>query len=531
MKFITAFNVAFLSVLDFPTRFTLAMPHARERIPNGFKVPNPDIPGSIWSGVGHQAVGGGGVLNPFGRDFKEAGFQWTVDLCRTDSDGDGRTNGQELGDPDCTWNQGEEPTLPATSHPGIPDEPTDIPPANTCTNFEPPDNTKTMDITFTQPNNLDGTRTQYVCEQFEALAPTMNPWTNEFQQIKTEPLIDNQDVIHHIWIYICDGVDSSDGFKVGEGSYGCSGVEGNCQIIAGWAVGGEAFCEPENVGAAVSFSPTSASAVFKVEAHYDNPYGRMTTDKSGMRLHLVGNDDLRPLYSGQVILGMDYWDRQFELEQSQNLVARSNICPTEATMQLPHPVWIYTWNPHMHLYGKRLVTEHYRCGEKIGEIGNIQRFEFNNQQSYVLDPPVKILPGDALVTTCYFDTSDAMNAISGGEETTEEMCDNYLTYYPTVWTPEQPNLFTACNAFEAGLRPELAGYDDTTPFVTLDLAGEIFISNRHSADPTQNLAPCCYNGGAARCERKYRSWSGEACAVDSDCRGQRTCVDRICGFY
>ena len=39
-----------------------AAPWFRDRIPNGFSVPNPNIPGSIWAGVGHLAVGGGESL-------------------------------------------------------------------------------------------------------------------------------------------------------------------------------------------------------------------------------------------------------------------------------------------------------------------------------------------------------------------------------------------------------------------------------------------------------------------------------------
>ena len=47
--------------------------------------------------------------NKFGRDFAAAGYRWTVQLCHMDSDRDGRTNGQELGDPECVW----QPGLPA----------------------------------------------------------------------------------------------------------------------------------------------------------------------------------------------------------------------------------------------------------------------------------------------------------------------------------------------------------------------------------------------------------------------------------
>eukprot|EP00936_MAST-01D_sp_MAST-1D-sp1_P001200 g1200.t1 len=44
------------------------------------------------------------------------GFKWTKALCETDSDGDGLTNGQELGDPCCTWQRGDAPSSYMASH-------------------------------------------------------------------------------------------------------------------------------------------------------------------------------------------------------------------------------------------------------------------------------------------------------------------------------------------------------------------------------------------------------------------------------
>ena len=38
-----------------------------------------------------------------GQSFAKAGFIWTRALCEADSDGDGLTNGEELGDPCCEW--------------------------------------------------------------------------------------------------------------------------------------------------------------------------------------------------------------------------------------------------------------------------------------------------------------------------------------------------------------------------------------------------------------------------------------------
>ena len=52
------------------------------------------------------------------KDFSAAAHIWTESLCKTDSDGDGRTNGEELGDPRCEWNIGDRPAGSASGHPG-----------------------------------------------------------------------------------------------------------------------------------------------------------------------------------------------------------------------------------------------------------------------------------------------------------------------------------------------------------------------------------------------------------------------------
>ena len=42
-------------------------------------------------------------------DFKRANYKWTTELCNQDSDGDGQSNGLELGDPNCVWSKGSVP--------------------------------------------------------------------------------------------------------------------------------------------------------------------------------------------------------------------------------------------------------------------------------------------------------------------------------------------------------------------------------------------------------------------------------------
>ncbi|KAG6613262.1 uncharacterized protein IUM83_16978 [Phytophthora cinnamomi] len=85
----------------------------QQKIPNGGNVPG-------VAALGHDRDGGG-ANNDFGQDFIAAMFQWTRDFCEKDSDGDGQTNGQELGDPCCEFVHRKNPVVRWTegvSHPG-----------------------------------------------------------------------------------------------------------------------------------------------------------------------------------------------------------------------------------------------------------------------------------------------------------------------------------------------------------------------------------------------------------------------------
>lgn len=86
--------------------------------------------------------------NDFGEDFLTAGLEWTKELCEADSDGDGLTNGQELGDPCCIWSVNSSDTTSLRrrnlSNPGdsssTNDAPGCEPPADEASNVAPETN-------------------------------------------------------------------------------------------------------------------------------------------------------------------------------------------------------------------------------------------------------------------------------------------------------------------------------------------------------------------------------------------------------
>jgi dopamine beta-monooxygenase len=447
-------------------------------------------------------------------DFVSAGYEWTDALCEMDSDGDGRSNGVELGDPDCVWMEGTQPDGPALSHPGIVDEPKD-PIKGLCDDYITPDDELTMDIVFSVPTQIDESRTHYICEQQLVDVPVQEV----VHLIKNGVLLDNSDILHHMFVFVCDvNAISIDGDRVGEGPYSCSGNESGCLRVAGWALGPHEKCTPPNVGEEINFS-ASDKVVVKIEAHYDNSKGTPQQDQSGIRLYLTPT--LRPLSGTRLAAGLHHADSRFVIPAQQSSYTLTGVCPSVISEYMIRPIYAYAFNPHMHQYGRSMVTEHYRCGNKIGEIGHISEYEFDNQQSYTLNPPVKILPGDALVTTCKYDTSNADVDVKGGEQSSDEMCMNFISVYPHPGTEDIPSLMTACLTFE-GIRRNNQTIDIRMAIGDFD---QLTRTDDFSIEPENNIGSCCEIGN---CEELYFSELNDACALDSDCIDALVCIGGLC---
>ncbi|GLD92827.1 hypothetical protein PINS_up001406 [Pythium insidiosum] len=81
-----------------------AVPKYAKKIPNGNNVAG-------VTAVGHEDPDSGGKTNAFGKAFATADYTWSAAFCKADSDGDGQTNGEELGDPCCVWKEGSAPAI------------------------------------------------------------------------------------------------------------------------------------------------------------------------------------------------------------------------------------------------------------------------------------------------------------------------------------------------------------------------------------------------------------------------------------
>ena len=175
--------------------------------------------------------------------------------------------------------------------------------------------------------------------------------------------------------------------------------------------------------------------------------------------------------------------------------------------------------------GRTLVTEQYRCGKKIGELGRINAYEFDNQQTYTVDPPVKILPGDALLTTCEYDTTQVDFDVLGGEATDDEMCFNFISLYPKPGTETAPTLLSYCATFENGFRNQ-----DGNLFPGKVAIGDLdrsTVTQDFTSDVATSMGACC---AADNCDDVYVAVENEACGIDADCSSELVCRGGLCEF-
>ncbi|XP_059175935.1 tyramine beta-hydroxylase-like [Physella acuta] len=400
----------------------------QKELPNGNNVIHPCKVNYRWPGVGHENPYGGGARNPFGEAFKNSGYKWTKELCSQDSDGDGRTNGQELGDPSCIWAPGERPfRLDSITHPGVcePINSTQCLGRNSfldchLKSFDDCNRTRQPDVknlTMRFPRTLlPSDDTSYFCMNFDL------PADQDYHIIANEPVLDNMNVMHHILMFGC--VDGSKANYTKPGSCGMTAQAIGCYDILGtWTVGSPGNCLPDNVG--YRFGMTSFKRVL-IQVHWNNPqFVPDYYDSSGLRIYYQpvnpAVNDLVMMPVGQNIL---------EIPPGQSSVTQSGVCPGSCmSMIISKPVYVVQGLNHMHYLGRSGRVEQYRNGTKVTDLTNDEMYSYDNPTIHDHSPPLEIRPGDELKTTCVFNSLSSNRYVYFGEATQDEMCLGFLTVY------------------------------------------------------------------------------------------------------
>ncbi|XP_052776591.1 dopamine beta-hydroxylase-like [Mya arenaria] len=430
------FRVTKMVLTIFP--LVCAYPRFKEAIPNGDNVPHPCNASTTWEGVGHTNPAGGGKRNQFGLDFKAAGMLWTEELCRKDSDSDGRTNGEELGDPNCTWRPGvgqQAPTALGITNPGIceprgspncdaynkafPGTSLDCQQANTrCTALDQKDIQK-MNINFPM-TSVPTEETTYHCMLVDFPA-------GDHHLVATTPSVDNVNIVHHMILWGCTFPEDIDMTEINKRKgmvYRCEMTpDRHCQQLLGtWTYGHQGDCFKGDAGFRIGRKGTRIAAL---QIHYNNPE-ELTgeTDQSGMAIYYTTK--LRAHDASMFVVGQEYLD----IPPYSRGVTFEHTCPSQCTSEMfKEPIYITRAANHMHYLGVGQSITVYRNGSKVFDLSNDDEYHYDRPTFYHYNPPIKVMPGDEIVTKCNY-TSNRNTSASYGAGTNDEMCYGFITYFP-----------------------------------------------------------------------------------------------------
>jgi hypothetical protein len=86
----------------------------------------------------------------------------------------------------------------------------------------------------------------------------------------------------------------------------------------------------------------------------------------------------------------------------------------------------------MHQAGRAIRTRVLRDGTELKPLMQNKYYDFNFQSFETLPEEREILPGDAFITECHYNTQDKTTPTVFGESTSEEMCMGFFAYYPAT---------------------------------------------------------------------------------------------------
>jgi len=227
------------------------------------------------------------------------------------------------------------------------------------------------------------------------------PWGDaDVQMLAYRPITDNPRVLHHWILY-----ENSTG--------GIFGGAGGGKFLVGWAPGSQGSTGmPDDVG---MYMPGGPGAL-RLDVHYYN-LGNTQPESDASGFELCVTRTPRPYTA--TVAGLT--------GNATARVGRSDNA-TSCTVNLTgvESVKFLSVSPHMHQLGVHAKLELTRAGQETAL--HDAPFDFFDQRIYPLDN-LDIRDGDVLTTTCSYE-NDTGRTVTFGQNSDDEMCFNFVTYYP-----------------------------------------------------------------------------------------------------
>ncbi|KAK0406278.1 hypothetical protein QR680_018475 [Steinernema hermaphroditum] len=295
---------------------------------------------------------------------------------------------------------------------------------------EPPEKTDVVNIGAIDAH-VPPVVTTYWCA-IEKLDEALRRAKHHVVKIEANVSPGNEHIVHHMEIFHC--ADPGNGY--------IPIFNGNCndpnkpkeskscsKVLAAWAMGAGPITYPLQAG--MPFGGENFFPYVMVEIHYNNEAKRSDyVDNSGFKI--TYSDQLRQFDAGIMEVGLIYSDAN-SIPAGQGAFPISGHCVADCTAKFPFDgIFVFASQLHAHLTGRKLWTSHFRNGVKIGEINRDNHFSPHWQHIQHFHKQKRILPGDTLMTTCVFETRNRSSFTWGGYGIEDEMCVNYIHYYPAM---------------------------------------------------------------------------------------------------
>ncbi|MBX3226864.1 MAG: peptidylglycine alpha-amidating monooxygenase [Labilithrix sp.] len=225
------------------------------------------------------------------------------------------------------------------------------------------------------------------------------------------PKVDNAKIVHHILLFQSNTAVSGDPFPCE--AFGSAAWK----LVAGWAPGGDNLELPKEAG----FPEEAGATHWVIQMHYNNATAKTGTDRSGYEL--CTTEDLRPNDAGVMALG----SISFAIPPRSETTIR---CDYAVDHRL-NGATFFNASPHMHTRGASMTTERLpNLGRGTPEpVFEQKAFSFEAQANFPIDKKVQL--GDVLRTRCGWKNPSDLT-LGFGEGTNDEMCFNFIGYYPAV---------------------------------------------------------------------------------------------------
>jgi len=289
---------------------------------------------------------------------------------------------------------------------------------------------KDVKETIIQMTNVkinDIRKTNYICKNFKISQFGIDTTQHA---IRFKSIRDNTKMLHHIVLYSCKLE-----LDINIPEYDCfTDMPPNCEFAYIWAVGTPDFTTPDDVG----YKIEKGNSNFVLQIHYENLYDLSNQfDSSGIKMYTTPN--LRSMDIGIITNGQMM--NEISIPPKNDNYEISNTCQNTCSSGDIN-IFYYFW--HMHLIGRKMVTKITRDGEILYD-NEEKEYDFNRQDGLYFEKPLILKKNDFITTNCVFNSMTRSNITKGGFGSTEEMCFNFIYFYPRINGPSTCSSFRGTN--------------------------------------------------------------------------------------